>query len=111
MRKLHSLALGSAVALGLIGAAHAADSAVTGTWKLTVGSAEASCTLNFADDGNVTNNGDCGNGGDTVGHWKAVGTRLQLLSNNNTLVAYLSPKGDAYQGKRVADGRVVALAR
>jgi hypothetical protein len=111
MHKLHSLALGGIVALGLIGAAHAADTAVTGAWKLTVGSAVTPCTLNLADDGNVTNSGDCSNGGDAVGHWKAVGTRLQLLSNNNTLVAYLSPKGDAYQGKRVADGRVVALAR
>jgi len=111
MRKLHSIALGGVVALGLIGAAHAADTAVTGAWKLTVGTADAPCTLNLADDGNVTNTGDCTNGGAAVGHWKAVGSKLQLLSNNQELVAYLTPKGDSYQGKRVADGRVVALAR
>ncbi|HEY7979487.1 MAG TPA: AprI/Inh family metalloprotease inhibitor [Rhizomicrobium sp.] len=112
MNKFHSIALGSVVALGLIGAAHAADTAaVTGAWKLTVGAADAACTLTLADSGDVTNAGDCTNGGAAVGHWKAVGSRLQLLSNNNELVAYLQPKGDNYEGKRVADGRTVALAR
>jgi len=111
MRKLHSIALGSVVALGLIGAAHAADTAVTGAWKLTVGTGDAPCTLTLADSGDVTNTGDCTNGGAAVGHWKTVGSKLQLLSNNNELVAYLQPKGDDYLGKRVADGRTVELAR
>ncbi|HSC60752.1 MAG TPA: AprI/Inh family metalloprotease inhibitor [Rhizomicrobium sp.] len=111
MNKFHSIALGSVVALGLIGAAHAADTAVTGAWKLTVGAADAPCTLTLADGGDVTNTGDCANGGAAVGHWKTVGSKLELLSNNQELVAYLAPKGDTYEGKRVADGRVVALAR
>src|SRR5512146_1767944 len=97
MNKLHSIALGGVVALGLIGMAHAAD-AVTGAWKLTVGAADAPCTLTLVDGG-------------AVGHWKTVGSTLQLLSNNEELVAYLKPKGDSYQGKRVADSRQVTLAR
>ena len=110
MSKLHSIALGGVVALGLIGMAHAAD-AVTGAWKLTVGAADAPCTLTLADGGAVTNSGDCTNGGDAVGHWKTVGSTLQLLSNNDELVAYLKPHGESYQGKRVADNRQVTLAR
>jgi hypothetical protein len=111
MNKFHSIALGSVVALGLIGAAHAANTSVTGAWKLTVGAADAPCTVTLADGGDVTNAGDCTNGGSSVGHWKTVGTKLQLLSKNDELVAYLQPKGDTYLGKRVADGRTVELAR
>ena len=110
MSKLHSIALGGVVALGLIGMAHAAD-AVTGAWKLTVGTTDSPCTLTLADGGAVTNSGDCTNGGDAVGHWKTVGPTLQLLSNSEELVAYLKPKGDTYEGKRVADNRPVTLAR
>jgi len=111
MNKFHSIVLGSALAFSLIGLAHAADTAVTGAWKLTVGAADAPCTVTLADGGDVTNAGDCTNGGSTVGHWKTVGSKLQLLSKNDELVAYLQPKGDTYQGKRVADGRTVELAR
>lgn len=112
MRKLHSLALGGAVALGLIGMAHAADTAsVTGAWKLTVGKADAPCTLTLADSGDVTNAGDCTNGGAEIGHWKSVGRSLQLLANNGTMIAWLNAKGDTYAGKNVADSREVVLAR
>jgi hypothetical protein len=110
MSKLHSIALGGAFALGLIGMAHAADATVAGSWKLTVGKADAPCTLTLADGGDVTNAGNCTNGGDNVGHWKAVGTGVQLSSNSGELIAWLHPKGDGYDGKRVADGRELALA-
>jgi hypothetical protein len=111
MNKFHSIVLGGALAFSLIGLAHAADTTVTGAWKLTVGTANAPCTVTLADGGDVTNTADCANGGSAVGHWKTVGTRLQLLSKNDELVAYLQPKGDTYSGKRVADGRTVELAR
>jgi hypothetical protein len=110
MNKFHSIALGGALAFGLIGLAHA-DATPTGAWKLTVGVADAPCTLTLADGGAVTNSGDCTNGGAAVGQWKQVGSKLELLQGNGELVAFLQAKGDSYEGKRVSDGRVVALAR
>ena len=115
MNRLHSLALGASLAFGLIGLAHA-DSAVTGAWKLSVGAADAPCTLTLTADENanggaVTPTGDCNNGGQQIGHYKTVGPSLQLLSRNGELVAWLKPKADGYEGRTVADGRVVALAR
>jgi len=115
MNKLHSLALGATLAFGLIGLAHA-DSAVSGAWKLTVGTTDAPCTLTLTADQNanggaVATSGDCTNGGANIGSYKTVGPSLQLLSHNGELVAWLKPKADGYQGKTVADGRVVALAR
>jgi hypothetical protein len=114
MTKIHSMLLGAAVAFSTIGLAHADPAAVTGTWKLSTGVADAPCTLTLtADDaggaGPATAAGDC-NGTD-VTHWKSVGASLQLLSNNDALVAWLKPDGDAFKGKRVEDGRAVALNR
>src|SRR5665213_135779 len=112
MTKLNSLILGSALAFGLIGLAQA-DSTVTGAWKLSAGVNDAPCVVTLNADattaGSATSTGDCN--GTNVGRWKTVGPSLQLLSGNGELVAWLKPKGDTYQGTRVSDGRVVALAR
>ncbi len=113
MTKIKALFLGSAVALATIGLAHA-DPAITGTWKLSTGVADAPCTVTLtADDaggaGAAAAAGDCN--GTNVTHWRAVGSSLQLLSNNNELVAWLKPDGDAFKGKRIEDGRAVALNR
>ena len=62
MNKFHSIVLGGALAFSLIGLAHAADTTVTGAWKLTVGTANAPCTVTLADGGDVTNTADCANG-------------------------------------------------
>jgi hypothetical protein len=113
MNKLSSLALGAALAFTTIGLAHA-DSAVTGSWKLSTGAVDAPCTVTLAADpdnatqGTITSTGDCN--GTTVAHWRASGSSLQLLSNNGTLVAWLKPKGDVYEGTRLSDGRKVALS-
>jgi len=112
MTRLSALALGAGLALASITLAHA-DSAVTGAWKLSVGTQDDPCTVTLsADQGNAgtaTSQGDC-NGVD-VGHWKTVGSSLQLLAANGTLVAWLKPEGAAYEGKRISDGRAVALNR
>jgi len=113
MTKLSSLLLGAAVAFTTIGLAHA-DSQIAGTWKLSTGAADAPCTITFVTDadlttaGTATTAGDCN--GTNVGHWKAVGSSLQLLSGNGEMVAWLKPQGDTYTGTRVSDGRKVALA-
>lgn len=113
MNKLSSLALGAVVAFATIGLAHAADSAAVGTWKLSTGVADAPCMVTLAADpavsdaGTITSTGDCN--GTTVGRWHQA-NGLQLLSNNGTLVAWLRPKGDVYEGTRLSDGRKVALS-
>jgi hypothetical protein len=114
MNKTHSIILGAAVAFATIGLAHADPAAVTGTWKLSTGVADDPCTVTLTADeagnaGPASSAGDC-NGTD-VAHWRSVGTSLQLLSSNDALVAWLKPDGDAYKGKRIEDGRTVALNR
>jgi hypothetical protein len=110
MTRLNSLILGSALAVGLIGLAHA-DGAVTGAWKLTVGVNDAPCVLTLADNGSATPTGDCSNGGAVVGEYKTIGPKILLMRSNGELFAALFQKGDTYAGTRVSDGRVVALAR
>jgi Protease inhibitor Inh len=113
MTKLSSLFLGATVAFATIGLAHA-DAQVAGTWKLSTGVADAPCTVTLAADADVATAGTAVTAGDcngtNVGHWKTVGTSLQLLSGNGELVAWLKPQGDTYAGTRVSDGRKVALA-
>ena len=113
MTKLNSLILGTTLAFGLIGLAQADSTQPTGAWKLSTGANDAPCVITLTNDtdnaGPVASTGDCN--GTVVGHWKTVGTTLQLTTADGTLVAYMKPKGDAYEGKRISDGRVVALAR
>jgi hypothetical protein len=113
MTKLNSLFLGTIVAVGLIGLAHADSTQPTGAWKLSTGVNDAPCVITLTTDtdnaGPVASTGDCN--GTNVGHWKTVGSTLQLTTPDGELVAYMKPKGDAYEGKRISDGRVVALAR
>lgn len=111
MNKFSSVALGGVLALGLIGLAHADNASLAGTWKLTTGS-KAPCTVTLTADsatgGTVGSDGDCG--GTTAGHYKQVGTGIQLISNTGDLIAWLHPKGDTYAGTRVADSRAVTLS-
>jgi hypothetical protein len=113
MTKINALFLGTTLALGLIGLAQADSTLPTGAWKLSTGINDAPCVITLTTDtdnaGPVASTGDCN--GTVVGHWKAVGTTLQLSSPAGELVAWLKPNGDTYVGKRISDGRVVALAR
>jgi hypothetical protein len=113
MTKLNALFLGSALAAGLIGLAHADSMAPTGAWKLSTGVNDAPCVITLTTDaenaGPVASTGDCN--GTVVGHWKTVGASLQLSSPTGELVAWLKPKDTGYEGKRISDGRAVALAR
>ena len=114
MSKFSSLAVGAAVALASITLAHA-DPAVTGSWKLSVGVNDDPCVVTLAADqgndsaGNATATGDCN--GVTFEHWKTIGDRLQLQQANGTLVAFLHAKDGGFEGKRVSDGKLVALNR
>jgi hypothetical protein len=115
MTKLRTFALAAALSFASVAMAHA-DSAVTGAWKLSIGTNDAPCTLTFTTDavgnaGPATPAGDCGNGLASISHWKAVGSTLQLYSSSDELVAWLKPKGDAFAGSRISDGRQLALNR
>lgn len=112
MNRFKALALGASVALGTIGLSHA-DTAVTGSWKLTIGATDP-CTVNLAADasdqgGTVTS--DCDTGLNTIGRWKVLGGRLQLLSPDGQIVAYFQPRDDGYAGTRVTDEKKLVLSR
>ena len=114
MSKLSSLAMGAAIALASISLAHAGP-AVTGSWKLSVGLNDDPCVVTLAAEsgndaaGSATATGDCN--GVSFEHWKTIGDRLQLQQANGTLVAFLHAKDGGYEGKRVSDGKLVALNR
>jgi Protease inhibitor Inh len=112
--RLSSVTLGAVVALASIGLAHAGPS-VTGSWKLSVGANDDPCVVTLAADpgsdaaGVARSTGDCN--GVSFEHWRTVGDKLQLQRNNGTLVAWLRPNGNAFEGKRISDGKTVALNR
>jgi len=114
MTGIRALSVMAGLLLAGISLAHA-DTSLTGTWKMTVGNA-APCSLSLSADatqtgGTVAAGPECPSGLSAIGQWKTVGTSLQLLSPSGNLVALLKPKGDAYEGSRVEDGRKVALSR
>ena len=114
MSRLSAIALGAGVAFASIGLAHA-DPAVTGAWKLSVGVNDDPCVVTLATDpgsdtaGTASSTGDCN--GVAFQHWKTIGERLQLNQSNGTLVASLHAKDGAWEGKTVADNKLVALSR
>ena len=114
MNRLSSLAVGAAVAVASIALAHADPAAVTGSWKMSVGAHGDPCVVTLAaipgNDaaGMARSAGNCS--GVAFQQWKLAGSRLQLQQNNGTLVAYLRPKGDSFEGQRVSDGKAVALS-
>ncbi len=113
MTRLSAIALGAGVALASISLAYA-EPAVTGAWKLTVGKFDDPCTITLNADagasaGTAASQGDCS--GVSVARWKASGNGLQLLQGNGTLIAWLHAKDNAYEGKRISDGKYLALNR
>ena len=114
MSRLSSVAFGAAVALLTIGLAYA-DPVITGSWKLSVGVNDDPCIVTLATDPGSDNAGTARSAGDCNGvafeHWKSVGDRLQLQQSNGTLIAWLHAKNGAFEGKRVSDGKAVALNR
>jgi hypothetical protein len=113
--KLRTLTLAAALSLASAGMAHA-DGAVTGAWKLSIGTNDAPCTLTLTADavgtaGPAAPAGDCQYGLSVISHWKTVGPTLQLYAPSDELIAWLKPKGDAYEGSRISDGRKLALNR
>ncbi|MGD0142872.1 MAG: AprI/Inh family metalloprotease inhibitor [Rhizomicrobium sp.] len=115
MTKLHTLAFATALSFASVSMAHA-DGAVTGAWKLSIGTNDAPCTLTLTADeagtaGLAAPSSDCQSGLASISHWKTVGSSLQLYSASDSLVAWLKPKGDAYEGSQTVDGRKLALNR
>ncbi|MBV8798237.1 MAG: AprI/Inh family metalloprotease inhibitor [Alphaproteobacteria bacterium] len=113
MGRFYSIAVGAAVALVSISLAHADP--VTGAWKLSVGVNDDPCVVTLAADqgsdsaGSARATGDCN--GVSFEHWRSVGDRLQLQQANGALVAFLHAKEGGFEGKRVSDGKLVALNR
>jgi hypothetical protein len=116
MTKLSAIAIGALLALSTIALARAED-AVTGAWKLSVGENDAPCTLTLSSDpalvtaGTATPSSDCASGLDQIGRWKTTGSDLQLYSPSGDMVAWLKARDGVYEGKRLSDGRKLALDR
>ncbi len=105
MKKLTILALAGGFSL----IAAAAQAEPTGAWKYTVGS-NADCSLTINADQTASTTGTCPSGSYAVAHWTTSGPNLQLLTASDELVVIVKPKGDGYEGKRVADSRKVTLS-
>lgn len=114
MINFRALSVVAGLALAGISIAHA-DTTLTGAWKLAFGSA-APCSLTLTADasptaGTAAPGSDCTGAAADIGHWKARGNSIQLMTPAGDIVAWLKPSGDAYAGSRVDDGRKVALTR
>jgi type 1 fimbria pilin len=115
MTNLRSLILAAGFSFATIAMAHA-DDAVTGVWKLSIGVNDAPCTLNLVagtavNAGDATPSSDCGDGLSNITPGKATGRGVQLYSASDELIAWLNPKEEAYVGKRLSDGKLIALNR
>jgi hypothetical protein len=117
MSRIISLSFGALVAFTTIALAHAGDAAMTGAWKLSMGANDAPCTLTLVVNPDVSDAGpanaanDCGDGLAAIGHWRTLGSRLELSSGSGELIALLKANGASFAGTRIADGRKIALDR
>jgi len=115
MARLTSIVLGAGVAFASIGLAHADPTTATGAWKLSVGVNDDPCVVTLRADPAVDNAGSVSSTGDCNGvafqHWKEIGEKLQLQQSNGTLIASLHAKDGAWEGKTIADSKLVALNR
>jgi hypothetical protein len=109
--------IGALFASTTIALAHAEDTVVTGAWKLSVGVNDAPCSVTLLPNPDVSDAGpvsaatDCGQDFAAIGHWRTLGSRLELSSASGELIALLKPNGISFAGTRVADGRKIALDR
>ncbi len=116
MIKIRTLALAAGLALSAVSMAHA-DGAVTGKWTYKIGATGTPCSVTLEADandsrgGNIVSGDKCPGGLAAIGHWRTMGTRLQLMSPSGNLVAVLGPKDGGYVGKQIGGGRKVALSR
>jgi len=116
MSRISSILLGALLALTTIVLAHA-QAAVTGAWKMSASAKDAPCTLTLVanpdvPDGGLAAVGDgCAAGLSGIGHWRTVGSSLELSSASGELIALLKPNGPSFSGTRIADGRKIALDR
>ena len=110
MIKLSAIALAAGLAVTGAALAHA-DEAVTGNWTYQVGTTGTPCTLTLNAEGDIASGENCPGGLARVGHWKAIGSKLQLMSPSGSLVAVLRAKDGGYSGMQIGGGRKVALSR
>lgn len=112
MTKLSALALAAGLAIAGASVAHAADGAA-GTYKVKLGSSTNTCNVTLNADVSSTAGtvkSDCDMGLSKIGNWSSSGSSIKLLSPSGQLVAWVRQKGDAYTGKRITDGRKIALS-
>lgn len=116
MSRITSVILGALLALTAIVLAHA-QAAVTGAWKMSASAKDAPCTLTLVANPDVPDTGPaavgdgCDPGLSGIGHWRTIGSNLELSSASGALIALLKPNGSSFSGTRTADGRKVALDR
>ena len=115
MARITSFVIGALLALSTI--ALAQGEAVTGVWKLSVGKADAPCTLSLASDssndraGSASPSADCSTGLQTISRWREIPSGIELLSPAGGLVAQLKARNGGFTGSRVTDGKLLALDR
>lgn len=111
MIRLSAIALAAGLAVTGASLAHADEPALTGAWTYQVGATGTPCKVTLAEGGDVSAADNCPGGLTRLGHWKAVGRSLQLMSPAGNLVAILHAKDGGFSGKQIGGGRSIALSR
>ncbi|HVT23430.1 MAG TPA: AprI/Inh family metalloprotease inhibitor [Rhizomicrobium sp.] len=111
MNKIRALGLLASVLLAGTVAAQAAP--VTGSWKVSIGTSAAPCTVTLAGDaddaGTATPDAACNAAAQKIARWSATPGTLTLKSANGETIAKLTAEGTTYTGRQFADSRKVTL--
>jgi hypothetical protein len=89
--------------------------AISGSWKVSIGTAEAPCTVTLTEDasgeaGTASAASECSGAATKIARWSTVASKLTLKSANGETLAVLHPDGSDFVGKQFADSRKVVLS-
>jgi hypothetical protein len=86
-----------------------------GSWNVSIGTAEAPCTVTLAQDqsgeaGTASAASECTGAATQIARWSTVASKLMLKSANGSTLAVLHPDGTNFVGTQCADSRKVVLS-
>jgi hypothetical protein len=116
MSRLTAFAIGAFLALSTIALARG-ETPIAGIWKLSIGKADAPCTLILASDassgraGAVTPSSDCATGLQEISRWRETPFGLDLFAPCGGRIASLRDTNGAFEGARLTDGKALVLDR